>query len=52
MSALLAKFTATHTTDDWLDRRAALEAGERKARGLKEANDWLDQHHPRFRKGG
>jgi hypothetical protein len=37
-----------HTVDDWLDRRAGLEAAGRNAAIKAEVDDWLRKHHPRF----
>jgi hypothetical protein len=33
---------------DWLDRRAAFDADQRRCEGEDYAVAWLRQHHPRF----
>ena len=48
LSPFVAKLLEPHTTEDWLDRREALEREERAARHLAIAEDWLRKHHPRF----
>lgn len=49
MTVFIDKLLEPHSTDDWLDRRAALEADKRKEAHLRFAQDWLAKNHPRHR---
>lgn len=46
--AFAEQLLASHSKDEWLDRRAFLDADQRKAAHLAFAQDWLRKHHPRF----
>lgn len=48
MSPFIEQLLAPNSTSDWLDRREAIDRETRKAYYLKQAQDWLAKHDPRY----